>query len=55
MGVIDFSFSAPNHSSNTIAQPVAEMSIGRFMGIKRGRRVRLTTLQPSMKKIGRNM
>jgi hypothetical protein len=41
-------FSAPNPSSRrTMAprftQPVAEMSSGRFQGVKRGRRVRLTT------------
>jgi hypothetical protein len=40
------SFSVPNPSSHTMAlrftQPVAEISTGRFLGRKRGQRVRLT-------------
>jgi hypothetical protein len=46
MGVTDI-FSAPNPSSRTMAQefiqPVTEMSTARFLGVKSGRRVKLTT------------
>jgi hypothetical protein len=37
-----------SHMAPAITQPVTEMSTGRILGVKRGRRVRLTNLPPSM-------
>jgi hypothetical protein len=53
-GVIDF-FSTPNPSSRTMApgfaQPLTEMSSGIFLGVKRGRSVRLTISSPSLNQV----
>jgi hypothetical protein len=50
-------FSAPNPSSRTMApvftQPLTETNTRRFLGVKRGRRVSLTTKPPSMNRLSR--
>jgi hypothetical protein len=50
-------FSAHNKSSRTMAagftQPITELSTGRYLGVKRSRRVRLTALPPSMNRFYR--
>jgi hypothetical protein len=55
---VDF-FSLLNPSSRTMApgstQPLTEMSTGNLPGVKSGRRVRLTTLPPSVRRMSENV
>jgi hypothetical protein len=51
------SFNLPDPFNRTMAlgftQPLTEMSTGEFQGVKRGRRLRLTNLQPSVSRLSR--
>jgi hypothetical protein len=55
---VDF-FNLPNPSSRTMAlgstQPLTEMSTRNFPGVKSGRLIGLTNLQPSMSRMSENV